>query len=85
MEVDDNLETLSNRNEDEQEDDDDDDDLSKKILDPRAGKVDVELPQIPVDPDCMINLFKRYLDFRDATVKGKKKLRFFINQYVFKS
>lgn len=62
------------------DDDDDDSDKEDKPLDPRAGQVDVELPQIPVDANGMIELFKKYLNLKTTTVKGRKSLRWLIQQ-----
>ncbi|KAK6619262.1 hypothetical protein RUM44_003644 [Polyplax serrata] len=66
--------------EDEYDDDDDREDLDKP-LDPRAGSVHVDLPQIPIDFVGLINLFRKYEHAKQTTNKSKRKIRELIQKF----
>ena len=47
---------------------------SEKALDPRAGRVDVEIPQIPFDPQQIANLLLEYRFHTSSTTKSRKNI-----------
>ncbi|XP_033225406.1 ribosomal RNA processing protein 1 homolog [Belonocnema kinseyi] len=47
---------------------------SEKALDPRAGRVDVEIPQIPFDPQQIANLLLEYRFHTSSTTKSRKQI-----------
>ncbi|KAK4877844.1 hypothetical protein RN001_010350 [Aquatica leii] len=57
-------------------DDDDmnDDDDDERELDPRAGHVDVLLPQLKFDASSLLHLFKDFKVKKDSTTRGRKAL-----------
>lgn len=54
----------------------------EKPLDPRAGKVDVELPQIPFDAAKLADLLLQYRFHPLSTAKSQKRLLKLSSQYV---
>ena len=48
--------------------------LSEKPLDPRAGRIDVEIPQIPFDPQQIVNLLLEYRFHSSSTTKSRKQI-----------
>ena len=45
-----------------------------KALDPRAGRVDVELPQLPFDPLEIAELIKEYKFHPKSTAKTRRQI-----------
>lgn len=54
----------------------------KKPLDPRAGRVDVELPQIPFNPKKIAELLSQYKFHPSSTANSRRQLRRLINEFT---
>lgn len=54
----------------------------EKPLDPRAGRVDVELPQLPFDPLAIAELIKQYKFHPKSTTKTRRQIMRLIREYV---
>lgn len=54
-----------------------------KPLDPRAGKVNVELPQIPFNAAKIAELLSTYKFHPSSVAKSRRQLSRLINEYVF--
>lgn len=55
---------------------------SNQIMDPRAGRVDVELPQIPFDAKEIVALLTMYKFHKQSTTRGRKNLVKLVAEYV---
>nr|XP_012135471.1 PREDICTED: ribosomal RNA processing protein 1 homolog isoform X3 [Megachile rotundata] len=55
---------------------------TKKPLDPRAGRVDVELPQIPFNPKKIAELLSQYKFHPSSTANSRRQLRRLINEFT---
>ncbi|XP_078043064.1 ribosomal RNA processing protein 1 homolog Nnp-1 [Augochlora pura] len=55
---------------------------SGKALDPRAGRVDVELPQIPFNPKDIVTLLTQYKYHPSSTTKSRRQLQRLIKEFV---
>ncbi|XP_017754441.1 PREDICTED: ribosomal RNA processing protein 1 homolog [Eufriesea mexicana] len=55
---------------------------TEKILDPRAGRVDVELAQIPFDAKEIVILLNQYKFHPLSTTKSRRQLRRLINEFT---
>lgn len=55
---------------------------TEKPLDPRAGRIDVELPQIPFNPRQIADLLNKYKFHSLSTTKSRRQLRRLIKEYV---
>jgi ribosomal RNA-processing protein 1 len=63
----------------EKNDEDNEDlNLTDVPLDPRAGRVDVEIPQLPFNPIDIISLLKEFKFYKLSTTKSRK----IINQLI---
>lgn len=73
-----------NGNEEEETNDDDDNNAegTEKVLDPRAGRVDVEIPQIEFDPLEIVELFEKYRYKSYVTTNGKKRAIEMVRQFT---
>ena len=75
---------------DEEAEDEDDEESNHKletklqpkeqILDPRAGKVDVEIPQVPFDPTQISNLLKEQKFHKLSTTQSRKEISRLISE-----
>ncbi|XP_014485003.1 PREDICTED: ribosomal RNA processing protein 1 homolog isoform X2 [Dinoponera quadriceps] len=52
-----------------------------KPLDPRAGRVDVELPQIPFNPAEIVKLLVNYKFYPQSTAKSRRQLARILEEY----
>ncbi|XP_071858035.1 ribosomal RNA processing protein 1 homolog Nnp-1 isoform X1 [Bombus fervidus] len=55
---------------------------TEKPLDPRAGRIDVELPQIPFNPRQIADLLNKYKFHSSSTTKSRRQLRRLIKEYI---
>lgn len=55
----------------------------EKPLDPRAGRVDVELPQIPFNAVKIIELLSTYKFHPSSTAKSRRQVLRLLDEYVF--
>nr|XP_033327775.1 ribosomal RNA processing protein 1 homolog isoform X1 [Megalopta genalis] len=55
---------------------------TEKVLDPRAGRVDVELPQIPFNPKKIVTLLTQYKFHPSSTTKSRRQLQHLIKEFV---
>jgi len=84
-------------NDDEDNDDKDDDkelsieekelsieekNLQSKPLDPRAGRVNVDLPQLPFDPANIAQILEEHRFHSSSTSKSRRQVLKLIEQYV---
>uniref|UniRef100_A0A182NR75 Uncharacterized protein n=1 Tax=Anopheles dirus TaxID=7168 RepID=A0A182NR75_9DIPT len=69
-------------NENEEETQSDQDQGREKVLDPRAGRVNVEIPQIEFDPLDIVELFETYRYKSYVTTNGKKRAIEMIRQFT---
>lgn len=53
-----------------------------KTLDPRAGRVDVELPQISFNPVQIVQLLSHYKFYPSSTAKSRRQLSRVLEEYV---
>lgn len=51
---------------------------TEKPLDPRAGRVDVELPQIPFDAKEIVTLLSQYKFHSSSTAQSRRQLRYLV-------
>ncbi|KAF5284637.1 hypothetical protein FQR65_LT13468 [Abscondita terminalis] len=65
------MEKMDNHDDNNDSDESDDD---ERALDPRAGSVHVDLPQLKVDTDSLLELINNYKFKKTSTTKGKKAL-----------
>ena len=56
--------------------------MIEKPLDPRAGRVNVELLQIPFDAPSIIKLLKQYRFHWQSTSKSRRQISRLITEYV---
>lgn len=56
---------------------------SEKPLDPRAGKVDVELPQIPFNAAKIVKMLSAYHFHPSSKAKSRRQLSRLIAEYVY--
>lgn len=54
----------------------------EKPLDPRAGRVDVELPQISFNPAQIVQLLSSYKFYPSSTAKSRRQLSRILDEYV---
>ncbi|XP_076641671.1 ribosomal RNA processing protein 1 homolog Nnp-1 isoform X2 [Halictus rubicundus] len=54
----------------------------EKVLDPRAGRVDVELPQIPFNPKKIVTLLTQYKYHPSSTTKSRRQLHRLIKEFM---
>ena len=66
---------------DDSEGDEDDENFYDRPLDPRAGSVHVDLPQIPIDLGGLINLLRKYERGKFTPTTSKRKIRVLIQKY----
>lgn len=57
-------------------------DTTEKALDPRAGRVDVELPQINFNAKKIAELIKQYKFHPSSTTKSRRQIARLIEEYV---
>ncbi|XP_034936572.1 ribosomal RNA processing protein 1 homolog [Chelonus insularis] len=78
-----NEEKESDYESDSNNDDGDDsiDQFRQKALDPRAGRVDVELPQVPFDAEQIANLLKTYKFHESSTTKNRRQIKKLIDEF----
>jgi len=55
----------------------------EKSLDPRAGRVDVELPQIPFNAAKIAELLSTYKFHPSSTAKSRRQLLRLFDEYIF--
>lgn len=55
----------------------------EKPLDPRAGRVDVELPQIPFNAAKIAELLSEHKFHPSSTAKSRRQLLRLLDEYVF--
>lgn len=55
---------------------------AKKILDPRAGRVNVELPQISFKPAQIMQLLSQYKFYPSSTAKSRRQLSRILEEYI---
>ncbi|XP_043583299.1 ribosomal RNA processing protein 1 homolog isoform X1 [Bombus pyrosoma] len=55
---------------------------TEKPLDPRAGRIDVELPQIPFNPRQIADLLNKYKFHSLSTTKSRRQLRRLIKEFI---
>lgn len=55
---------------------------NEKSLDPRAGRVDVELPQISFNPAEIVQLLSCYKFYPSSTAKSRRQLSRILEEYV---
>lgn len=53
---------------------------TNKPLDPRAGRVDVELPQLPFNPKKIAEVLAQYKFHPSSTARSRRQLRRLINE-----
>ncbi|XP_076281941.1 ribosomal RNA processing protein 1 homolog Nnp-1 [Lasioglossum baleicum] len=53
-----------------------------KVLDPRAGRIDVELPQIPFNPKKIVTLLTQYKYHPSSTAKSRRQLHRLIKEFI---
>lgn len=77
------------KDDDEAEDEEDDEsnedqanDTDEKPLDPRAGRVDVELPQLPFDPKAVADLVLTYRFHPSSNTKTRRQILRIAKEYV---
>lgn len=51
-------------------------------LDPRAGRIDVELPQIPFDAANIVKLLKQYRFHWQSSSKSRRQISRLLAEYV---
>lgn len=56
---------------------------SEKHLDPRAGKVDVELPQIPFNAAKIVEMLSVYHFHPSSKAKSRRHLSRLLEEYVY--
>lgn len=67
--------------EDEAQGEESEDSATKqKALDPRAGRVDVEIPQLPFDPVQIASLLKENKFHKSSTTKTRKHITRLIDE-----
>ncbi|KAF4531388.1 hypothetical protein B566_EDAN009629 [Ephemera danica] len=71
----DQLERVELDNEEVNEEDEAESEETSNELDPRAGQLDVELPQIPFDPAQVAALFHEFISISDTSSKVKRRLK----------
>lgn len=54
----------------------------EKPLDPRAGRIDVDLPQIPFNSEKIVILLNKYKFHPSSTTKSRRQLRRLIKEYT---
>lgn len=54
--------------------------IQQKPLDPRAGRVDVEIPQIPFDPSEIASILRHYKFHKFSTTKSRKHIKQLIEE-----
>lgn len=70
-------------NEDEQLSEIETQNEAEKLLDPRAGRVDVDLPQIPFDAAQIVQLLSQYKFHPTLMSRSRKQLNKLLEQYVY--
>ncbi|XP_076635230.1 ribosomal RNA processing protein 1 homolog Nnp-1 [Colletes latitarsis] len=55
---------------------------TEKVLDPRAGRVNVELPQIPFNAKKIVTLLTQYKFHSSSTAKSRRQLNSLINEFT---
>ncbi|CAD6227372.1 GSCOCG00006142001-RA-CDS [Cotesia congregata] len=86
VEVDDQDENENEEDQNEDEDDDDDNEeetnSGENPLDPRAGRVDVELPQVPFDATQVVELLQQYKRLPSSIAKTRRLVKKLIEEFT---
>lgn len=68
-------------NDDEEESENDEITMKNKPLDPRAGRVNVDLPQVPFNPQQIADLLKQYKFVPSSTTKTRRQIERLISEF----